>query len=673
MKIKTRNAIIIGICLLAIIVSFFAQIKVTNEQKEDIENPKLYWFIPDGLRAEPYTFTIYKWAEEGKMPNLKKLMEMGSYGYCKPVYPGHTPVNFATLFTGCYPEVHGVADGPMHTEGNPLTRPSVAGFSSTAKKVEPIWVTLEGQGRTVALLSIPGSTPPELSQGYTMVGRWGGWGASFYPVNFEDSIDSSKRKKRGRAARLFFFGPPLAVYPEAKEITAPEVEHVSYSPPKGLDLSAWGAKTKGLIVDATDDEAVNYDTVIVYDDTGKLATLKKGQWSEWIDVSLKWNDLAIETQAKVKVIRLGENGSFRIRAYYNAMNETLTQPAYLSSDIIENIGPMVDYVDNFPPQLIFYQEDKDTFLEESAMSFEWHREIVAYFLDKYDPDIFIQDIYSPNQMLTSRWWMGYVDPDSPRYSDKSDEERQQLWREVQDMYKKIDDILGEYIENADENTVIVFTSDHGAAPLFKWVNLNNLFARRGWLNFTIDPVTGEPDIDWRSSKVVYLKFGQVFINPAGLHSEDGKWYRASGSLYEKLREEVRIALLQLEDEGVKPVMQLSTWEDAEGQFRLPPERVGDLIISNRPGYGWNEEMTEDLALYSEPLKTGYKQAIISDNYPAMWVPFVVAGPGVKKSNFLGDKPYEMIDQYPTIMKLIGAKSPSFVQGKPIRSVFDNTE
>src|SRR5688572_25736560 len=80
--------------------------------------PRLYWFIPDGMRAEPELFNIYKWAEAGKLPNIRRMMQRGTYGFARPVFPSHTPANFASLFTGAYPEVHGVNDGPMHTEGN---------------------------------------------------------------------------------------------------------------------------------------------------------------------------------------------------------------------------------------------------------------------------------------------------------------------------------------------------------------------------------------------------------------------------------------------------------------------------------------------------------------------------------------------------------------------------
>jgi len=663
------------ITLFAGLSLYFSVSRISSASDAQKQGPaktkKLYWFVPDGMRADPYIFNIYEWARKGELPNIKRMMDNGSYGFCKPVYPGHTPVNFATLFTGTYPEVHGVSDGPMHIEGRPLIKPSVAGFSSTAKKVEPVWVTLEKQGRTVGVLSIPGSTPPELQNGFTLVGRWGGWGASFYAINFEELGDGRMLYQQGRHVRLFYFGPPLAVYkhalPAQEWITAPR----SCSPAKEVPLEAWGAKVYAYIYDSTDDQKANYDRAAFSIDKKEiLVDLKEGEWSDWLPITLMWNDLKINTLFKIRVIKLREDGFYRIRLFYNNMNETVTKPDYLSEDIIKSVGPMVDSVDNFPPQLIFYDEDKSAFLEEADMSFKWHADAVAHFLKTYKPDVFLHDIYTPNQMLTSKWWMGYIDPDSPRYSEKTDRERERLWKEVKDMYKKLDNIIGNYLESADDNTIIAVTSDHGVVPLHTSVYLNNLFARKGWLEFKIDPLTGEPIIDWEKSKVVYLKFGNIYIHPSGLHGKDGNWYRASGQDYEKLRREVVNTLRALKDEkGITPVMEIVKMEEAENKLRLPHDRVGDLIVANRPGYGWDEEMSQDKRIFSTSLETGYKQAIISDDCPAMWFPFIVMGPGVKKNYFLGNQPITIVDQYPTLMRLIDAQIPTFVQGRVLDEIF----
>lgn len=626
---------------------------------------KLYWFIPDGVRAEPDLFNIYTWAQEGKLPNIKKLMEKGTYGFSQPTYPSHTPTNFASLLTGTYPEIHGVSDGPMHIEGHPLDSVAVGGFRSVAKKVPPIWTTLEEQGEKVALISMPGSTPPEINSGVILRGRWGGWGADFHALNFEQKGDLKQRVSQGRGSRLFFFGPQLTNYIDDEEPEGWENSPTSFSPPYEIEMNGWGAVVYGYVYDSTDDNSTNYDRVAFSIDKDViLADITEGEWGDWSPITLKWKaqdqTIDINTEFRPTVIKLGSNNFFRVRLFYNNLNSHIAQPSTAADIVINSAGPMADFVDNFPPQLIYYPEDKRTFLQESNMTFDWHKDAVSAVIDNFSPDVVLHDIYSPNQMLTSRWWMGYVDPNSNRYNNVTQEEREQLWNEVQDMYTKLDSIVGEILINSDNNTYIVFSSDHGAVPLDKWVHINNFFAQKGWLKFKIDPETGEPIIDWNNSQVIYLKMTHVYINPDGL---DGNYKRASGPKYEKLRDEVRTALLSLKDEaGNKPVVDVVEWENAKEHMRLDPERVGDLVIANAPGYGWNEEMTSDLRIFTSPFKTGYKQAIKSENVQGMWTPFIITGPGIKENYFLGNTPIQHVDQYPTIMRALNVDSPDYVQG-----------
>ena len=132
---------------------------------------KLSWFIPDGYRADPNVFDVFRWAREGKLPNIKRMMEAGSYGYSVPVFPSHTPANFAALMTGMYPKTNGVPDGPMRVEGQSLERSAVGGFSSSARRVPAVWGQF-GSDKRVVLLAMPGSTPPELrTNAVTIRGR----------------------------------------------------------------------------------------------------------------------------------------------------------------------------------------------------------------------------------------------------------------------------------------------------------------------------------------------------------------------------------------------------------------------------------------------------------------------------------------------------------------------
>ncbi|MDZ4232002.1 MAG: alkaline phosphatase family protein, partial [Candidatus Pacearchaeota archaeon] len=337
---------------------------------------KLYWFIPDGTRADPDLFTVFKWAEEGKLPNIKKMMDNGVYGYSMPVFPSHTPTNFAALFTGATPLVSGVADGPMHIEGFPLAKPSVAGFSSVAKKVPPVWTLFEELGKKVVLLSIPGSTPPELQEGITIRGRWGGWGADDNKVVFEPTERLADLNFAGRAFRLFFLGTPLTQFVDKGAAEGWVGVPDSFSPAKETVLSSRGLSVYAYIYDSTDDGAENYDHVLFALNKGEPSSfvdLREGQWSDWLPVQLKYQDSSYDSDIKIKVIKLWNSSEFRLTVLYNNLNRFITMPSSVSKELTEAVGPMVDFADDWPPQLIYEPEDKQTFLEEAEMSFEWHK------------------------------------------------------------------------------------------------------------------------------------------------------------------------------------------------------------------------------------------------------------------------------------------------------------
>ncbi|MCA9478410.1 MAG: alkaline phosphatase family protein [Nanoarchaeota archaeon] len=638
-------------------------------QEADVpqQGETLEWFIPDGMRADPYLFNIYEWAENGELPNIKRMMEMGSYGYSIPTFPSHTPTNFATLLTGSYPEVHGVADGPMHVEGYSLQKPSLAGFSSSSRNIPAAWSLFEDEGKNVVLLSVPGSTPPELEKGTTIRGRWGGWGADFHSLIFE-TYSKEQRQTLARGSRLFFLGYELTRF-ITPDTASDWILNQPYSgQPLDLTLDIHGQTVYAKVIDTTKDFIVNYDTVVFsLDEKTVVAQLKQGEWSDWIPATFIWNDQQVSSNVKFQVIKLDADGFFRIRAVVDNLNEFITQPPEASDELKEAIGPMVDFVDNFPPQLIYYPEDKQTFIDEADMSLQWHRDAVDAVHEQFAPDIFIHDIYTPNQMLTSRWWLGYIDNASTRYDEVSPEEREELWAQVKAMYKELDAIIGESLDHMDENTVLVLSSDHGATPLNMWVRLNNVFAQHGWLSYSFDEETGEQIIDWERSQVAYLKMDNIYVNPDGLGPE---WTRGSGEEYEALRDEVIDVLNNLTSpSGEKVVVAAVKWEKVTSFLDLPPSRVGDIVVANAPGYGWNEELTQDGAIFEVPLKTGYKQAILANDTPAMWTPFIIVGPGVKKGYQIPE-PIHHVDQLPTILSIMNSSIPSTVQGRVLDEIIE---
>ena len=100
--------------------------------------------------------------DEGKMPNLKKLIEMGSARedlMLLGAMPTITPPMWATLATGCYPMTHGIVDYAIPIPGEIDMR--MEAFLSPFCKAEQLWnVTAEAGKKTLVFHWPGGAWPP---------------------------------------------------------------------------------------------------------------------------------------------------------------------------------------------------------------------------------------------------------------------------------------------------------------------------------------------------------------------------------------------------------------------------------------------------------------------------------------------------------------------------------
>jgi len=100
--------------------------------------------------------------DEGKMPNLKKLIEMGAARedlMLLGAMPTITPPMWATLATGCYPMTHGIVDYAIPIQGEPDMR--MEAFLSPFCKAEQLWnVTAEAGKKTLVFHWPGGAWPP---------------------------------------------------------------------------------------------------------------------------------------------------------------------------------------------------------------------------------------------------------------------------------------------------------------------------------------------------------------------------------------------------------------------------------------------------------------------------------------------------------------------------------
>ncbi len=102
--------------------------------------------------------------DEGKMPNVKKLMDMGS---CRDdlmmlgANPTITPPMWATLATGAYPMTHGIMDYNLSAEDDKDI--TIGAFSSRFLKAEPLFNVTAKAGKKTLVMHWPGgSFPPTI-------------------------------------------------------------------------------------------------------------------------------------------------------------------------------------------------------------------------------------------------------------------------------------------------------------------------------------------------------------------------------------------------------------------------------------------------------------------------------------------------------------------------------
>lgn len=104
------------------------------------------------------TFDLIKpWTDQGKLPTLARLMEVGAWGDLVSTIPPHSPAAWSTFATGLNPGKHGIIDFRKRKIGTYET-PLINGQHRSG---QPIWKILSDYQKTVGVVNIPITYPPE--------------------------------------------------------------------------------------------------------------------------------------------------------------------------------------------------------------------------------------------------------------------------------------------------------------------------------------------------------------------------------------------------------------------------------------------------------------------------------------------------------------------------------
>jgi predicted AlkP superfamily phosphohydrolase/phosphomutase len=217
-----------------------------------------------------------------------------------------------------------------------------------------------------------------------------------------------------------------------------------------------------------------------------------------------------------------------------------------------------------------------------------------------------------------------------------------------DVYKRIDDMLGELASKLGDDTTLMWMADHGFCTIKQEVYVNHWLAQHGWLrllHIPPDRAKGLDEID--SSSVAYsLDPGRVFIRVRG-REKDG--CVAPGAEYEALRQEIAAAALQLRDPASgEPIFQAAFKREEiyQGPYL---EHAADLILAPYDGFDPKGTLFKDTLTYKGDELVGMHT--FDD---AM---FYVGAHSIAPTRF------SVLDVMPTILKVMDVPAPADLDGR----------
>jgi predicted AlkP superfamily phosphohydrolase/phosphomutase len=229
---------------------------------------------------------------------------------------------------------------------------------------------------------------------------------------------------------------------------------------------------------------------------------------------------------------------------------------------------------------------------------------------------------------------------------------------IEDLYRKMDVLVGKTLKYVDDQTVLFVLSDHGFASFERGVNLNSWLHQNGYLALKNgDRESGEyfKGIDWSRTKAYTFGLAGVYINQKGREAQG----IVDAAEADALRRELAAKLSGLRDEERGTVAINTAWPSGE-LYRGPYlDAAPDLIIGYNDGYrsSWDAAVAKTTATVFDDNRKAWSGDHCVD-------PHLV--PGVLFSNRkVNAEDPGIEDLAPTALTLFGIAPPPHMEGKPL--------
>ncbi len=590
--------------------------------------------------------------ERGELPNLRKLRDQGAYRRLETSMPALSPVAWSTFATSTDCSGHGIYDFIARDPRNyaPMLSSSEVYGSTRVIKVGPIriplsrggvrglrrsrtfWKVLSEHGVFSSVLRVPITFPVEKIDGVMVAGMCvpdlRGTQGSFTLV----TSDPSQKEVGGVVV-------PIAASGGTVDIPGP---------PSPLDGKTVSAQLTIRRLHAKDGSE-RFELI-----AGKEKhDLEVGRYTPWVHLPFRAARGAT-MHGIARFLPVSLNGTIAVYATPIHIDPDrpalpISYPSVFSVYLAKLLGPhatlgLAEDTTALNDDVI----DEQGWLDQAYGIHDERRAMWFHTLDRLRDGLAVC-VFDISDRLQHMFYR-YLDPTHPANSGRDTTRHADT---LYDMYRRMDELVGETARYVDDRTAFFVISDHGFSNFRRGVNLNAWLHREGLLAVKDGATPGEylSAVDWSRTKAYALGLGGIYVNRSG-RERHGIVPESEVAAVKKRIEE---GLLALRDGDVTPIRR---FVDVERDMRGPYRSMGPDLL---PGYEAGYRVSWDCA------KGAVHPELFEDNTKRWSGDHCVDSsvvPGVMFTNVpLTNDDSRLVDMGPTVLDIFGVPVPGYMAGR----------
>jgi predicted AlkP superfamily phosphohydrolase/phosphomutase len=600
-----------------------------------------------------------RFMNEGKLPNLAKLREKGTFTRLRTTFPAISPVAWSTFMTGVNPGKHNIYDFLARDTSNYLPYLSSAEIKGPKRQIKigkysipfgkteikamrkgtPFWHWLGKAGIFSSVIRVPVTFPPEKFSGVLLSGMCvpdlKGSQGTFCLCTTRMSDD----KFREGGVRV-----PM----ERRN----GVCH-SYVPGPDNPIAETAGHEMRLKYEVRPDSAAQQAKFTV---GSEKFTLKVGEYSDWTPVEFKAG-LGFNAHGICRFYL--KEVSPEVEVYVSPVNIDpghpdlpISHPVTYSIYLAKLYGPFATLgLAEDTWALNEHVLDDDAFLAQCYSNHEDRERMLFDALEKTQQGL-CTCVFDTTDRIQHMFWR-YLDADHPAARDVPQDKRPQV---IPELYQKMDKLIGRVMEKIDDDTLLLVISDHGFKSFARCMNLNAWLHQNGYLELKDNRTeSGDwfEDVDWSRTRAYTMGLNGLYINIKG-REKQGIVELAD---VEALKKEIQQKLNGLKDPDSGAVGITGVFITGNVYSGPYSENAPDILVGYAAGYraSWDSVLGKVTGqIFEDNLKAWSGDHCID--------PRLVPGVLFSSHKFVEDKPH-IADVAPTILTLFGLQAPPHFDGK----------